>query len=220
MCFHNSFSAISGFFVLQASRGSRWPVPAGCIPRKYEVKTSVAIAVDVQRLQKCQHHRTISGSITREMKAPVPLAPGFYFGILLQRLLVLYEDVFRAVKILFLHVRDGAMASCRSRSPSRNSQLRIFSCRRSVTSAERDCRGMGADFCVRDHCHVSSEDVAIRCVRLRLLWCFPAAEALSRKLRPIEPAIPGDSMFGHVQSPWIVPVLIPGLPSWTHDVPW
>jgi hypothetical protein len=27
-------------------------------------------------------------------------------------------------------------------------------------------------------------------------------------------------LHGHVQSPWIVPALTLGLPSWTHGVPW
>ena len=112
------------------------------------------------------------------------------------------------------------MASCQSCSPSRNSPLRIFPRSRSVTAAERNCRGMSADFCVPDRCQVSSENIAIRCLRLRLLWCFPAAEAFPRKLRPIEQQFAAIPLLGHVRSPWIVAVLIAGLQSWTHDVPW
>ena len=40
------------------------------------------------------------------MEAPVPPAPGLHFRILLQRLLVLNEDIFRLLEILFLHVRN------------------------------------------------------------------------------------------------------------------
>lgn len=74
---------------------------------KDKMETSVAVTVDVQRLQEREHERTIGGSVEGGMKAPVPLAPGLHFGILLEGLLVLNEDVFRTLKILLLHVRDG-----------------------------------------------------------------------------------------------------------------
>lgn len=76
------------------------------VARKDEMETSVTITVDVQGLQKGKHEWTIGGSVESGMETPVPLAPGLHFGILLQRLLVLNEDVFRLLKILFLHVRN------------------------------------------------------------------------------------------------------------------
>jgi hypothetical protein len=76
------------------------------ITGKDKVETSVTVTVDVQGLQEREHERTIGGSVESGMKTPVPLAPGLHFGILPEGLLVMYEDVFRALEILFLHVRD------------------------------------------------------------------------------------------------------------------
>src|SRR5438309_11233482 len=79
--------------------------------------------------------------------------------------------------------------------------LRIFPRSRFVTAAERNCRGMSADFCVPDRCQVSSENIAILCLRLRLLWCFPAAEAFPRKLLLIAQQSPPIPLLGLARSP-------------------
>jgi hypothetical protein len=76
------------------------------VPRKDEVETSVTIAVNVQGLQEGKHEWTIGGGVESGMETPVPPSPGLHFRILLQRLLVLNEDVFRLLEILFLHVRN------------------------------------------------------------------------------------------------------------------
>src|SRR5579859_8445 len=74
---------------------------------KDKMETSVAVAIDVQSLQEREHERAIGGSVEGGMKTPVPLAPGLHFGILLERLLVLNQDVFRTLEILLLYIRDG-----------------------------------------------------------------------------------------------------------------
>jgi len=77
------------------------------ITREDEVKTRVAVTVDVQSLQKREHERTIGGSVEGGMKTPVPLAPGLHFGIFLKGLFVLNQDILRTLKVLLLYVGDG-----------------------------------------------------------------------------------------------------------------
>ncbi len=194
--------------------------PAGCISRKYKVKTSVAIAVDVQRLQKCQHHRTIGRSVTRGMKTPVPLAPGFHFGIPLQRLLVLYEGVFRAVKILFFMFgmaqwRPAVAVRLLATPRSEFSRAAVLLPRRKETAAEWVLIFVYVTVAmlVQKKSQFDAFGSACYGASLRQKHSRGSSGQLSQQF----PSIP---RFGHVQSPWIVPVLIPGLQSWTHDVPW
>lgn len=105
--FPQSFGGQLGIFFFADSE--KFPVRAAGaveVARKDEVETSVAITVDVQCLQKGKHEWAIGGSIESGMETPVPLAPGLHFRILLQRLLILNEDVFRFLEILLLHVRN------------------------------------------------------------------------------------------------------------------
>src|SRR2546430_14438928 len=54
------------------------------------------------------HDRTIGGCIECGMETPVPPAPGLHLRIILKRLFVLAKDVFSALELIFLHIRDRA----------------------------------------------------------------------------------------------------------------
>src|SRR5437879_6758463 len=78
------------------------------VTREDQVETSVAVTVDVKFLQERQHDRTIGGRIECGMETPVPPAPGLHLRIILKRLFVLAKDVFSALELIFLHIRDRA----------------------------------------------------------------------------------------------------------------
>src|SRR6266513_106733 len=78
------------------------------VTRDDKVQTSIAIAVDVEFLQKRHHNRTIGGGVERGMETPVPSTPRLYLRIVLKRLFVMPKNIFSTLKIFFLHVSNRA----------------------------------------------------------------------------------------------------------------
>src|SRR5204863_9378935 len=65
------------------------------------------------------------------METPVPPAPGLYLRIILKRLFVLAKDVFSALELIFLHVRDRAAQHVALQDRARFEQLHDLAWRKS-----------------------------------------------------------------------------------------
>src|SRR5437762_12713688 len=65
------------------------------------------------------------------METPVPPAPGLYLRIILKRLFVLAKDVFSALELNFLNVRDRAAQHVALQDRARFEQLRDLAWRKS-----------------------------------------------------------------------------------------
>ena len=96
------------------------------IASENQMEAGVAVAIVVQSLQEGEHHGTIRGRVKRGVESPVPLAPGFHVGIILERFLVLLENFFGGLKILFGEIRDRLTKHVAFQHRARFKQLHDF----------------------------------------------------------------------------------------------
>jgi hypothetical protein len=72
-----------------------------------QMQAGVAVAIIVQGFEDGEHHRAIRRGVERGMERPVPLAPGFYLGVVFERFLEMLENFFGGLKIFFCEIGDG-----------------------------------------------------------------------------------------------------------------
>src|SRR5277367_3645147 len=98
--------ALNEFFQVFAGGGDVFPQGVGCeigifgaarveefmmsfagevqVAGENEMQASVAVAVVVQSLEERKHHGAVGGRVKRGMKSPIPLAPGFHVGVVVE----------------------------------------------------------------------------------------------------------------------------------------